>query len=73
MIEQLTGLHKLQLKYMVDQRKISQLFFESLPMLVMQILILLNIIDCREIVKDSMFAILLSLVTAIFSIITNFT
>ena len=73
MIELLTGLHKLQLKYIVDQRKMSQLFFESIPMLIMQILILLNVIPCIEIVKSSMTAILVSLVTAIVSIIMNFT
>lgn len=72
MIESLTGLHKLQLQYMVDQRKISQLFFESIPMLLMQILILMNIIPTPEIVQQGKSAIVISSVTAIISIIINF-
>lgn len=72
MIESLTGLHKLQLQYMVDQRKISQLFFESMPMLLMQMLILMNIIATPEIVLQGKSAIIISSVTAIISIIINF-
>jgi hypothetical protein len=68
-IEKITGLSKNHLQDINQQRAVSQLFFETIPMLILQIFILVGLIHCPEIIEEGASAILLSFLTAMLNLV----
>ena len=68
-IEKLTSITRYQLVDLIKQMSISQLWFETIPMLILQLLVFAELVDVPELMEDGFQAVILSLCTAIANLV----